>query len=194
MLLLGLSLAVLSSTAYSVYKATALYIILGLGSAIVLCIFVRYELGIFENPLLNFHLAKDRTVAASSIMIFCYWFAFTLYQPYYYTYLVIAQDMAVTTATNAGLSSVFSATACGLAISVVVRYVGRLKWILRFGAAFRIIGGLGLLFSISPRTTVAQTFVAQIIYGGGLGFMAVVVNTAVQAAVTPAGIFPPIPF
>lgn len=182
-------MAVLSSTAYSVYKATVLYIILGCGSAIVLCIFVRYELGISDNPLLNFHLAKYLTVSASSIMIFCYWFAFTLYQPYYYTYLVIAQDMPITTATNAGLSSVFSATACGLAISIVVKYTGRLKWVLRCGAIFRIIGGLALLLSINSRTIIPRTFAAQIFYGGGLGFMAVVVNTAVQAAVNPAGKF-----
>jgi hypothetical protein len=185
LLVFGLMLILLASVVSSLYDAPFVYFVLGVGGILVLCFFIHHELRRAPNPLLNLRLARDRTVAAGCLGTFLYYYGFCVYEPYYYTYLVVTQDMPVPVATNAGLSSVFSATVFGLAASFAVRYSGRYHWLVIISAIVRFLGGVALLISIDPKTPMVQTFASQILSGAGTGMVALAVNLGVQAAVIP---------
>lgn len=154
--------------------------------------FVLYELYIARCPILPLRLAKSRTVAAGCLTQALFSLSYYLWQPYFYSFLVVVNGLSPKTATNVVMAQGVSAAAVGLAAAFVVKYTGNCKWMIVAGTLVKTIGG-GLMIRYSnTNATLAQIVMGQIIAGGGSGMISIVVQTAVQSVASHQGEFLPI--
>lgn len=150
----------------------------------VLCFtgFILYELYIARYPILSIRLARSRTVAAGCLTEALFFLSYYIWQPYFYSFLVVVNDMSPKTATNMVTAQGVATAVVGLAAAFVVKYTGSCKWMIVSGTLVKLIGG-GLMIRYSnPDATVVQVLFGQIISGGGSGMISIVAQTAVQAA------------
>lgn len=143
--------------------------------------FVLYETYVARYPILPLRLAKSRTVAAGCLTEAFVFLSYYLWQPYFFSFLVIVNDVSPKAATNIMTAQAVSAAVVGLAAAVVVKYTGRCKWVIVAGTLVKLIGG-GLIIRYSNAdATLVQIVMGQIIAGGGAGMISIVAQTAVQS-------------
>ncbi|KAK3185939.1 hypothetical protein K4F52_005394 [Lecanicillium sp. MT-2017a] len=144
--------------------------------------FVVYELYVPRYPILSLRLAKSRTVAAGCITEAFFFLSYYIWQPYFYSFIVVVNDLSPKAATNIVISQGVSTTVIGIAGALVVKFTGNCKWVIVAGTVIKMIGG-GLMLAYSdPDATLVQILFGQLVSGGGSGMISVVAQTAVQAA------------
>ncbi|XWW94943.1 hypothetical protein V2A60_002893 [Cordyceps javanica] len=143
--------------------------------------FVLYEIYVARYPILPLRLAKSRTVAAACLTESLFFLSYYIWQPYFYSFLVVVNDLSPKAATNIVTSQGVSTAVVGIAAALVVKYTGNCKWVIVTGTMVKLIGG-GLMIRYSNAdATLAQIVIAQIIAGGGSGMISIVAQTAVQS-------------
>jgi hypothetical protein len=171
-----------SSSAHPIVQHIAL--LLGASS---LAFFVYHQLLLTPHPILALHLLQSRTVLFGCILTFLYFLAFCLYIPYLFTYLVVAQDLSISEATNAGLVYLFASVIFGLLSSLGMKLLRRYKQLAVVGAVVRALGSMTMLILTRPDVGVVGTFAYQTFAGAGMGVGSWVVQVGVQAAVDSSG-------
>ncbi|KAL3420625.1 MFS siderochrome iron transporter MirB [Phlyctema vagabunda] len=158
--------------------------VVGISGILMLLVFCYYELHVARHPILAMHLARDRTVAGGCLLAIFLFGGFAIYQPYFYSYLVVARNESPSVATNAGLVSLFVSVIAGLMASAVVKFTKRYKWIMIVGVMLRI-GSAGLLLVYTTtESSIGQIMAAQVLVGIGTGMGGLIVQVGVQAAVS----------
>lgn len=162
---------------------------------VCLIAFPIWEVKFAKTPILSLELLKDRTVLGGFGVVFFAFCAFYIYQPYYYSYLVVARGHSYKAATNITLASSFASTASGVLVAFVAKYTGNYKWIVVAGIFIKIVGGGLMLKYRNIDSTTSQLLAGQVIWGIGTGFLNVIA-VGVQAAVKHRGqqLFPFTPY
>lgn len=157
----------------------------------VVCLvaFPVWEVKFAKSPILSLELLKNPTVLGGSGVVFFAFCSFYIYQPYYYSYLVVARGHSFKAATNIVLASSFASTASGVLIAFAVKYTGNYKWIVLGGICIKILGGGLMVKYRNIDSSILQLLIGQVILGIGTGFLNVVV-VGVQAAVKHKGLTP----
>ncbi|RDW66369.1 hypothetical protein BP6252_10004 [Coleophoma cylindrospora] len=159
-------------------------IVIGVLGFILLIIFCYYELHVASHPILALDLARDRTVACGCILAFLLFGGFAIYQPYFYSYLVVSRDASPSIATNLGLVSLFVSVIAGLIASAAVKFTKRYKNIMILGVVIRIVAASLLLFFTTTTSSLTNLTTAQFLVGIGTGMGGIIVQVGVQAAVS----------
>lgn len=146
-------------------------------------IFVYHQIYVAETPILDLRLLYNRTVCAGCLVTFFYFFSFSLYQPYLFPYLLIAENLSIGSATNASLIFMFASIIFGLAASYLLKLTCRYKWIATSGTFVRFLGSIVMLSLTSPHTGKWSTYTYQAFAGAGMGIGSWVIQIGVQAAI-----------
>lgn len=143
--------------------------------------FVLYEMHVARYPILPVRLARSRTVAAGCLTEALVFLSYYIWQPYFYSFLVVVHDLSPKAATNIQTSHVVSAAVVGLAAAFAVKYTGNCKWVVVAGTLVKLLGGGLMMRYSSAEATLAQIIIGQVIAGGGSGMISIVAQTAVQS-------------
>ncbi|KAH8587712.1 major facilitator superfamily protein [Bisporella sp. PMI_857] len=153
----------------------------------ILCIpvFVLWEMkGNTKHPLIPFHLLKDRSVWGGLGIAMMLNFAWYLQGDYLYTVLVVAFDFSISSATRVSSLYSFCSVLTGVAISLVIYKIRRLKPIILTGTALFLVA-FGLLIHYrggSGSSAKSGVIGAQILLGIAGGLFPYPTQAAVQAA------------
>lgn len=180
----GLAFILLAASYSTPQSYSVTSIIIGVSGIALLVIFCYYEIKVAHHPILALHLACDRTVAGGCLVAILLFGGFAIYQPYFYSYLVVARDESPAVATNAGLVSLFVSVIAGLLASAVVKFTKRYKSIMIVGIVLRIGSAAMLLAYTTRESSIAQIMAAQVLVGIGIGMGGLIVQVGVQAAVS----------
>jgi hypothetical protein len=143
--------------------------------------FTIYELYVPSNPIILFKLAKNRTVAAGCILQFVLYLSFYIWAPYFYSFIVIANNQSSKAATNITASQGVATAVIGLLAAFIIKLTGVYKWAIISGMILKLIGaGLMLRYS-NPDASIVQILFGQLISGAGTGMISIIGQTAVQA-------------
>lgn len=155
--------------------------------------FIVYELKVPQYPILSIHLAKSRTVAAGCLIESIVFLNFYLWQPYYYSFIVVVNNQSPKAATNIITAQSVSTAVVGMLAAFLVKFTGRCKWVIIAGSGVKLVGaGLMLRYSNTEAST-TQILFSQIISGAGTGMISIVAQTAVQAVAKHQGTFGNLP-
>ncbi|EPS38164.1 hypothetical protein H072_8072 [Dactylellina haptotyla CBS 200.50] len=136
------------------------------------------------SPLLHLRLLKNRTVMAGCLIAVFYFMAF--YQsvfPYFYSYLVVANEQSVVSAGRIVLVFSFTSTVSSIIISFIIKYTGHYKYFVIAGGLIYILGfGLMLRYRVEGSTR-TQIVINQVLVGLGGGFLNVPAQLGVQSVV-----------
>ncbi|ATY61331.1 siderochrome-iron transporter [Cordyceps militaris] len=149
--------------------------------------FVLYEMHVARYPILPVRLARSRTVAAGCLTEALVFLSYYIWQPYFYSFLVVVHDLSPKAATNIQTSHVVSAAVVGLAAAFAVKYTGNCKWVIVAGTLVKLLGGGLMMRYSSAEATLAQIIICQVIAGGGSGMISIVAQTAVQCVASHQG-------
>ncbi|SCV73286.1 BQ2448_7212 [Microbotryum intermedium] len=147
----------------------------------VCCIaFVLYERYFARHPLIPFSLLSNRTVIAALVIALFHPMASGVVSSYFYTFLYIAANQSVQSATRISSISSFSGTLCAVVVGVLVRYTRHLKSFVIFGAAIEVFA-YGLMVRLRQSTnSQAELAIVQVIRGFGEGCIGFPVQAAIQ--------------
>ncbi|KAJ6785211.1 hypothetical protein PWT90_02945 [Aphanocladium album] len=143
--------------------------------------FVLYEIYVARYPILSIRLAKSRTVAAGCLTEAFFFMSYYIWQPYFYSFIVVVNDLSPKAATNVVTSQGVATAVVGLAAAFVVKYTGNCKWVIVSGTLIKLIGGGIMIKYSNADATLVQIIFGQIIAGGGSGMISIVAQTAVQS-------------
>nr|CDP32196.1 Putative siderophore iron transporter [Podospora anserina S mat+] len=185
---LGLSLILIPLTLVSRSKTGwhDPHIILMILSGILLLVLFPLWESRAPHPLLPLELLKSRTFVAGCLLGFFYFAVFYIaVQPYFYSYLLVALNLPVTSAGPITQTFSFASTIAAIAASLVIKRLGgepRPKpWIV-FGAAIYTLAILLLLHTRKRGVSEPVLYTAQMFLGAGAGLMHVATQLVVQAA------------
>ncbi|KAK6358232.1 hypothetical protein TWF730_007582 [Orbilia blumenaviensis] len=153
---------------------------------VCLIIFPFFEMNkkLAPSPLLSLRLLKNRTVLAGTLIAVFYFMAF--YQsvfPYFYSYLVVANDQSVVSAGRIVLTFSFTSTVSSIIISFFIKWSGHYKYFVCTGGLIYILGfGLMLRYRVEGSTR-TQIVINQVLVGLGGGFLNVPAQLGVQSVV-----------
>ncbi|TGO74045.1 hypothetical protein BELL_0313g00120 [Botrytis elliptica] len=136
------------------------------------------------HPLIPLGLLKSRTFCAGCGIGFFYFMAFFLsVQPYFYSYLLVVQDLSIPAAGHVTQVFSFTATISSVIISFFIKYTKYYKPYITAGALIYLMG-IGLMFHYRrENSSIAQIIGTQIAVGIGGGMLNVPAQLAVQASV-----------
>ncbi|RVD85583.1 uncharacterized protein DFL_003901 [Arthrobotrys flagrans] len=136
------------------------------------------------SPLLSLRLLKNRTVLAGTLIAVFYFMAF--YQsvfPYFYSYLVVANEQSVVSAGRIVLTFSFTSTVSSIIISFIIKWTGHYKYFVCAGGLIYMLGfGLMLRYRVEGSSR-AQIVINQVLVGLGGGFLNVPAQLGVQSVV-----------
>ncbi|KAK6543722.1 hypothetical protein TWF694_000456 [Orbilia ellipsospora] len=153
---------------------------------VCLIIFPFFEMSkkLAPSPLLHLRLLKNRTVMAGTLIAVFYFMAF--YQsvfPYFYSYLVVANEQSVVSAGRIVLVFSFTSTVSSIIISFLIKWTGHYKYFVIAGGFIYILGfGLMLRYRVEG-STLTQIVINQVLVGLGGGFLNVPAQLGVQSVV-----------
>ncbi|KAK8143819.1 hypothetical protein G3M48_006699 [Beauveria asiatica] len=180
----GLVLLLLPMTLAARYDngwASPLIIAMVVAGAVCFTAFVWYQVYEAPYPILPLYLARSKTVAAACLTEAFFYLSYYLWQPYFYSFLVVVNGLSPKAATNIMTSQAVAAAVAGLAAAFVVKFTGNCKWVVVTGTLVKLIGG-GLMMRYSNLdATLAQIVISQVIAGGGSGMISIVAQTAAQS-------------
>ncbi|PQK12363.1 hypothetical protein BB8028_0003g09800 [Beauveria bassiana] len=180
----GLVLLLLPMTLAARYDngwASPLIIVMVVAGTACFTAFVWYEAYEAPYPILPLYLAKSRTVAAACLTEAFFFLSYYLWQPYFYSFLVVVNGLSPKAATNVMTSQAVAAAVAGLAAASVVKFTGNCKWVIVTGTLVKLVGGGLMMRYTNMDATLAQIVISQIIAGGGFGMMSIVAQTAAQS-------------
>ncbi|KAE8147774.1 major facilitator superfamily domain-containing protein [Aspergillus avenaceus] len=143
------------------------FIIIG---GLLLIAFPLYERWLAPVTFIPWSLLLDRTVFFTYTMAASLYFAWYLWDTYFYSMLVIVFNQTVTQATY--ITNIYSVGSCFWAVlmGILIRYNGRLKWqALYFGVPMTMLG-VGLMIKFrEPGVNIGYLVMCQIFiaFGGG---------------------------
>ncbi|KAF3915285.1 hypothetical protein AA313_de0201546 [Arthrobotrys entomopaga] len=153
---------------------------------VCLIVFPFFEMSkkLAPSPLLHLRLLKNRTVMAGTLIAVFYFMAF--YQsvfPYFYSYLVVANEQSVVSAGRIVLVFSFTSTVSSIIISFLIKWTGHYKYFVIAGGLIYILGfGLMLRYRVEG-STLTQIVINQVLVGLGGGFLNVPAQLGVQSVV-----------
>lgn len=186
----GLVLLLLPMTLAARYDngwASPLIIVMVVAGTVCFTAFVWYEVYEAPYPILPLYLAKSRTVAAACLTEAFFFLSYYLWQPYFYSFLVVVNGLSPKAATNVMTSQAVAAAVAGLAAASVVKLTGNCKWVIVTGTLVKLVGGGLMMRYTNMDATLAQIVISQIIAGGGSGMMSIVAQTAAQSVAAHQG-------
>ncbi|KAB8291531.1 hypothetical protein EYC80_006333 [Monilinia laxa] len=136
------------------------------------------------HPLIPLDLLKSRTFCAACGIGFFYFMAFFLsVQPYFYSYLLVVQDLSIPAAGHVTQVFSFTATISAVAVSFLIKYTKYYKPYIVAGALIYLMG-IGLMYYYRQENSyIAQIIGTQIAVGIGGGMLNVPAQLAVQASI-----------
>ncbi|SGZ31145.1 BQ5605_C047g12317 [Microbotryum silenes-dioicae] len=142
--------------------------------------FVLYERYFARHPLIPFSLLSNRTVIAALVIALFHPMASGAVQSYFYTFLYVAANQSIQSATRISSISSFSGTLCAVVVGVLVRYTRHLNYFVVFGAAVDVLS-YGLMVRLRQSTnSQAELAIVQVIRGFGEGCIGFPVQAAIQ--------------
>ncbi|KAK9474483.1 major facilitator superfamily domain-containing protein [Dipodascopsis tothii] len=139
------------------------------------------------RPLLNLRVLRNRTIACGCILILFYDMAFNIFQPYFFSFLIVSRAPDVTTASAGRVVQAFSfsSTVSAILVSLVIKYSSKYKpWVLVGVPVY--IGGIITMHVTrgSGTASLLQLAFSQVLAGVGGGLISVPTQLGVQAACT----------
>ncbi|KAJ8068054.1 hypothetical protein OCU04_003633 [Sclerotinia nivalis] len=136
------------------------------------------------HPLIPLGLLKSRSFCAGCGIGFFYFMAFFLsVQPYFYSYLLVVQDLSIPAAGHVTQVFSFTATISSVIISFFIKYTKYYKPYITGGSLIYLMG-IGLMYHYrQENSSIAQFIGTQIAVGIGGGMLNVPAQLAVQASV-----------
>ncbi|KAK6501505.1 hypothetical protein TWF481_009343 [Arthrobotrys musiformis] len=154
------------------------------GVCLIIFPFFETSKKLAPSPLLSLRLLKNRTVLAGTLIAVFYFMAF--YQsvfPYFYSYLVVANEQSVVSAGRIVLTFSFTSTVSSIIISFLIKWTGHYKYFVCAGGLIYILGfGLMLRYRVEGSSR-AQIVINQVLVGLGGGFLNVPAQLGVQSVV-----------
>lgn len=143
--------------------------------------FVFWEIYGAEKPLLPLYLMKNRTVLIGMLLAIAHPAAGSIASDYFYTFLVVAANQTVLSATRiSGLSTFISIFSCLFAGAVVSR-LRRIKWIIIIGAICDTLG-LGLMIRYrGSENSLFELVLPQLFRGLAEGLVGFPVQALIQS-------------
>lgn len=139
----------------------------------VLCLigFPYYESRVPETPLIKMNIFKKTELSKAFIYTVLYCLAFYIYNPYFFSWLIVVFNMSNTVASNISVVYAVMATAGALACAIMMRYVKRVKWFIVGGSITGLVG-VALIFHFRTLgSKIWQLVFGQLVDGVGSGFM-----------------------
>lgn len=146
-----------------------------------LLIFPLYERKIPTSPLISMDMFKKVEITKTFVLVILYCLAFYIYNPYFFSWLIVVFNMSNTAASNVSVVYAVTATLGAMACAVLIRYAKRLKWFLVSGT---IIGLIGVSLIYHYRTLgskIWQLVFGQLVDGVGSGFITGPAQVLVQS-------------
>ena len=103
-------------------------------------------------------------------------------QPYFYSYLLVVQNLPISTAGHITQTFSFGSTVAAVLVSFMIKLTNRYKYFVVGGSVVYLMGVLLMLRWRTQDTTVPQLFVAQAALGVGCGILHVPAQVGVQAS------------
>ncbi|KAK9480048.1 major facilitator superfamily domain-containing protein [Lipomyces japonicus] len=160
----------------------------------VLAYFVKWEVrlsSLAENqngrashplPLLSLHILSNRTVRYGSILIFFYDVAFNIFQPYFFSFLMVSRPLTTDSAGRIVQTFSFASTIAALVIALVIKYSSRYKLWMIIGVPIYQVGILSMHFTRNEQTPTGLVVLSQIVAGIGGGVVSIPAQLGVQAS------------
>ncbi|KAK9459969.1 major facilitator superfamily domain-containing protein [Lipomyces oligophaga] len=165
-----------------------------IGGTVLFFVFVGWELYLATlaeanpydttrlRPLLSLRVLKNRTVLAGCVTIFFYDMAYNVFQPYFFSYLMITRPISTDSAGKIVQVFSFAATASGIAVSLLIKWSGRYKRWLLIGIPLYALGILTMHYSRVPGSHNFFIVLSQLIAGIGGGSLSLPSQIGVQAS------------
>ncbi|KAK9388852.1 major facilitator superfamily domain-containing protein [Lipomyces mesembrius] len=161
---------------------------------VVLIIFVYWEIRVgvaadanshdhsHRKPLLSLRVLKNRTVRCGCIAIFFYDMAYNIFQPYFFSYLMVSRDTNTDSAGKIVQIFSFAATISGILASFLMKHSSRYKQWLLIGIPIYQLGIFSMQFSRLPTSPTAIVVLSQASAGAGGGMLSLASQVGVQAS------------
>ncbi|KAA8914943.1 hypothetical protein TRICI_002779 [Trichomonascus ciferrii] len=157
---------------------TIVMVIIG---GICLILFPFYEWKVPKYPIMSMHVFKNLDISKSFVFILLYYLAFYIYNPYFFSWLMVVFNLSNSAATNVSVVSTVSSTAAGVIGAILMKFTKNVKWFIVSGTGFAMIG-IGLIYKFrDPTSTVGELVAAQLIDGVGSGLLVSPNQVLVQA-------------
>lgn len=165
-----------------------------IGGTILFVLFIIWELHLAKlaelhphdasrpRPLLSLRVLKDRTVRSGCITIFFYDLAYNIFQPYFFSYLMVTRPMNTDTAGKIVQIFSFAATLSGIGVSLLIKKSHRYKRWLLIAIPIYQVGILTMHFTRVPNSHTFFVVISQVIAGLGGGMLAVPAQIGIQAS------------
>lgn len=150
--------------------------------------FIIYELRVAKFPILSLHLARSQTVAAGCLTEALFFCSGAVWNAYFFSFLVVVNNLSPAAATNIVISSGVSTAVCGMTVAFLIKKTGRPKWVVVAGTSIKLIGGGLMIRYARADATLVQILFAQLVQGGSSGLISVVAQTTVQAVARRQGL------
>ena len=188
LIVVGLGLFLLSFSLYSYqedqWKSPMIlsFLIIGIVLIIAFGFWEKYGNAVTFIP---WELLTNRTVIFTYTMVASIYFAWYLWNSFFYSYLIVVFNLSVSSATY--MTNVYTIGSCfwALILGVIIRYNGRLKWLaLYFGVPVSALGiGLMILFR-QPDVNVGYVVMCLIFIAFGGGTLVICQQMTVMAVAT----------
>ncbi|KAK7203000.1 major facilitator superfamily domain-containing protein [Myxozyma melibiosi] len=166
-----------------------------IGGTILFIIFIVWELYLAKRaeldphsnttrprPLLSLRVLENRTVRSGCVTIFFYDLAYNIFQPYFFSYLMVTRPMNTDTAGRIVQIFSFAATVAGITVSLLIKRSHRYKRWLLMAIPIYQIGILTMHFTRVPNSHTFFVVFSQVMTGAGGGLLSVPTQIGVQAS------------
>ncbi|KAK9377522.1 major facilitator superfamily domain-containing protein [Lipomyces chichibuensis] len=135
-----------------------------------------------RKPLLSLRVLKNRTVRCGCVTIFFYNMAYNIFQPYFFSYLMVSRDTNTDSAGKIVLIFSFAATISGILASFLMKHSSRYKQWLLIGIPIYQLSIFSMQFSRLPTSLTAIVALSQALAGVGGGMLSLASQVGVQAS------------
>lgn len=143
--------------------------------------FITFELYVAEGPLIPLYIFRYRTALINyfgtlvqGIILWCLLYYMPLYYEAVKGYSPLISGIAC-------FPETFTVTPASIFVGVVVSKTGRYRWAIWSGWILSVLG-MGLLYLLSPTTSIPAWIFLNLVAGLGLGLLFSSMNLAIQAA------------
>ncbi|MBW0509012.1 hypothetical protein O181_048727 [Austropuccinia psidii MF-1] len=143
--------------------------------------FFLWEIYAAQHPIMPLYLMTNRTVIVGMLLGIAHPMAGAMANDYFYTFLVVAGNQSVLSATRiSGLAIFISIYTC-LAAGAIVNRVRRVKWIIIVGSLCDVVGFALMVKYRSSDNTLFELVLPQLFRGLSEGLVGFPVQAVIQA-------------
>lgn len=181
----GLALFLLSFNLYAKqpeqWRSPLIISFVVIGGCLIIAFGFWEKLGATQT-FIPWHLIKDRTIVSTYTMMASIYTAWYLWNSFFYSYLIVVNNVSITQATYITNIYTIGATFWSIVVGVIIRYNGRLKWLaLYFGVPMTILG-VGLMINFrQPDVNIGFIVMCQIFIAVGGGTLVICQQMTVMA-------------